>query len=546
MSVNVSRRSFTAGSAAAFAAGAIATAGTVSAPAPAAAAAEGSGWLGKPGLVAEDQIGETVDVDVLIIGGGLSGMSAFASAAEEGVKTLLIEKHKTSRYGGIFHSAVGYQDQIDAGCILDPEEVLRDELVKNGPICNPAHWATWAYNSGKIADWELRILKEHGVVTFLPFTGYAEGDEDIANEPFATVPGSYVTCWDVYVEEGREATKKEIEALKDAGEQAGGEVRFNTAGMYLEQDESGAVTGAIASGENGFVRINAAKGVIMCTGDFAGNLDMCKALLPEGVAQGIYDFNAYCGFMYDEDRPEPGVRLDTGDGHRMCIWAGGKMEDNASATMGWPAEAVYGVFGCLGLDASGRRFCNEAFSLFTIGRMAYDRPGAEKYGTHFFKILDADYAQQTAEMRNYCLFGQAALAEGQLDGEYHADTLAGLAELMGVDPEVLEAEVDRYNELCEAGVDYDFGKPAHYLFPIKNPPFYAAKTNQILYHTVGGVICSKDCEVMGADGPIPGLYAAGNVVGQRFGDCYEVSLPGASNAFALVHGYLSAKHAAAR
>jgi fumarate reductase flavoprotein subunit len=507
-------------------------------------------WLGAPELIEESAIKETRSCDVLVIGAGLSGLCAATSAAQAGAKVIVIEKNKTSRYGGIFHSAIGYKDQIDAGVSLDPEEVLNDELMKNGPLCDSAHWTNWAYKSGEIMDWLLDIVKAKGVVTFLPFTEYPAGP-DFSKEAYITVPGSFVTGWDHFLDEGHEATKWELEALRDAASTAGAEFIYNTAGKYLEQDDLGVVTGAVAQDvEGNYLRIEAAKGVVVSTGDFAGNLEMCKALLPESIAEDMYNHASYTMYMYSEDLPEGSDRLDSGDGHKMMIWAGATMEDSPVSTMGWPNVAEMGLIPYLGVNSAGRRFCNEANAFMMIGRMAYDQPCAKEKGTHFWKIVDADYQQQTADMLPICMFG--AMGAG-LDEEVmaaapnvKASSIEELAAGMDVDAEVLKAQIDRYNELAENGTDTDFAKPGHYLFPIKEAPFYAVRASQTFVHTMSGVLCSADLEVMGADGPILGLYATGNTVGRRFGSHYEASLPGASNAFAVVHGYMAGKNAASR
>lgn len=54
-------------------------------------------------------------------------------------------------------------------------------------------------------------------------------------------------------------------------------------------------------------------------------------------------------------------------------------------------------------------------------------------------------------------------------GVYQADTLEELAELIDVDPAAFTATVERYNEMCEKGVDEDFMKSPEYLIPVKNP-----------------------------------------------------------------------------
>ena len=70
-------------------------------------------------------------------------------------------------------------------------------------------------------------------------------------------------------------------------------------------------------------------------GGLAGNEDMCTALLPETIAKDMYDCNAYTSYMESDEQPKG--RLDTGDGHKMCIWAGGVMETIPSLRWGGPA-----------------------------------------------------------------------------------------------------------------------------------------------------------------------------------------------------------------
>ena len=56
-----------------------------------------------------------------------------------------------------------------------------------------------------------------------------------------------------------------------------------------------------------------------------------------------------------------------------------------------------------------------------------------------------------------------------------ADTLEELAQKLELPVENFKASVARYNELCAAGVDEDFGKEAYRLSAIDTPPFYGAK-----------------------------------------------------------------------
>lgn len=78
----------------------------------------------------------------------------------------------------------------------------------------------------------------------------------------------------------------------------------------------------------------------------------------------------------------------------------------------------------------------------------------------------------------------------------------------------------------------------YYRDAIKKPPYN-------FYCTTAGVRCNNKLEVLDADCKvIPGLYAAGNTVGYRYGSMYQTIIPGGTNAVATTHGYVAGESAA--
>ncbi len=117
------------------------------------------------------------------------------------------------------------------------------------------------------------------------------------------------------------------------------------------------------------------------------------------------------------------------------------------------------------------------------------------------------------------------------------------------------AAVKRYNELCGAECDADFGKEPHLLFPIYKPPFYACGQMKDsrkpggqslkLLVTVSGLMIDENQRVLGdAFEPVPGLYATGNCSGGRFGTAYTTSVPGQSISVAQTLGMALGRHLA--
>ena len=133
-----------------------------------------------------------------------------------------------------------------------------------------------------------------------------------------------------------------------------------------------------------------------------------------------------------------------------------------------------------------------------------------------------------------------------------ADSIEELAEVMaGLDPginvEILKATIDRYNELCEKGVDEDLGKLAFRMQPVNQPPYYAILQRGVSICNLDGLRVNTDCQCIDDQGlPIAGLYAAGNDAGGFFGMSYPWYYGGICCGKAITFARTAAKHAAAQ
>ena len=138
---------------------------------------------------------------------------------------------------------------------------------------------------------------------------------------------------------------------------------------------------------------------------------------------------------------------------------------------------------------------------------------------------------------------------------YIGETLEDALRNAGLSDEVIEntiASVERYNKLCEAGDDVDYCKSPKYLVPINEGPFYVSmQTTAGLYNcglnTITGLVVNGNMQVLNADRSkvIPGLYAVGNCMGQRFGNAYSCPSAGNNMGNAMTTGRVAGKHAAA-
>jgi fumarate reductase flavoprotein subunit len=139
---------------------------------------------------------------------------------------------------------------------------------------------------------------------------------------------------------------------------------------------------------------------------------------------------------------------------------------------------------------------------------------------------------------------EAAL-KNQSKEVFEADSIAELANKIGIDPAVLQATVEEYNGYCEKCYDDLFAKDPKYLRPIKGPKFYAIRTRTIFLGTLGGIKINHNTEVLDKkDNVIPGLYAAGYDAGGMYGDSYSIGKSsGLSSSFATNSGRIAGRNA---
>ena len=313
---------------------------------------------------------------------------------------------------------------------------------------------------------------------------------------------------------------------------------FNMPGVQLVQDDAGKVVAVIGKNEDtgGYVRFNVTKGVILATGSFINN----QAMLARYNTQAVGYTAKVSGRL--------------GDGHLMGVLAGGALPNGIYTKMchdndTGPFQSVPLL--CVNYD--GERFINEEIDS-TLWCNATAR--AKEKG-RMFQVVDSTYPQicealgmkpPTEQKILGCMPGtpesDAKGAYGFFSATHKADTLEELAEQLGLPVDNLLATVERYNELCEAGLDVDFGKDSKYLFPIATPPFYIVNTWSRLSTILAGLNINEYQQVVDAAGtPIEGLYAAGNCSGTPGGqsDWLQVSL-GESLGFALNEGYVAGSH----
>ncbi len=490
-------------------------------------------WSDYPDPIPEEQIKSTIEREVVIVGAGLSGVTAALRAAQNGATVAVIEKTgKWNARGG----NLGVPESkflTSQGITIDKEAFAREWVKRCGSRCDER--VLWLYinHAGEAMNWLLDIMTRDGLTRPVVQGANYQG------ETYRELPGSHRFFDGPLAKKGaRPGATDCVAEMYRLSLELGVEYCFNCPGQQLIK-ENGRVTGVIAKGPDGYVKLLASKGVILATGDIGGNREMCADLAPDANRAIV---NVYTP-----------VGANTGDGHRMGLWAGGFFDADHLPTMIHPQFPCVRSYCFLFVNQKGERFMNEdTWIQGKCQQILYQNQSTA------WSIIDGDWEKKVPRTLPYgggifwdqdkelgdawnVELDREALARGEKNGSVlHADTLEELAEKMGVPADRFTATVKRYNELCEKGKDEDLGKRRELMIPLDKAPYTAIKYGATLLVVVGGLRVNSRLQVIDTElDPIPGLYAVGNVAGGRYGVDYPLVVPGNSHGSAMTFGYMA-------
>ncbi len=474
--------------------------------------------------------GKSNEVDVTVIGSGISGLVAALTVAEGGGKVIIFEKQRspggTSNFlQGIF--AVESEMQRERYIIY-----TRDEAFKN--FMDYSHWRANASlvraivdESGPTISW----LQEKGV----------EFSDATVNMPNA--PRTY------HVVKGGGAAM--IKTLASVAKEKGIDIRLGARVQRLRK-AGGKITGVIAEENNEEIEV-ISNAVIIASGGYANNKEWIKK---------------YSGYDLDVNAMPVGNVDKLGDGIRMAWEVGaaeegmGTLELFRAGPLGpdFPMKNQIEFVTCqpdLWVTPRGERFCDEGITFYDSEVGNANARFKEGYTFSIFddsvieRLLDRGVERGVAvenppgtKPANIRRELNAALERGGTD-VFEGDSLTELAKKIDVEPQVLKATVEEYNSYCEKGHDELFAKNPYYLWPIKGPKFYAVKVRTVFLGTFGGIKINRRTEVIDKKGDvIPGLYAVGYDASGMWGDsyCFKAA-SGASSGFAANSGRIAGKNA---
>ena len=516
--------------------------------------------------------------DILVIGGGASGLTAAAKAAHAGKKVVVMEKnfetggsayfgHMMRVHYSKWHQAAGlpdkrekmfkkFQRMTEGKC---NNELARRLLDANVDLAN---WLIDSGNMEKGFKWGVNRMGKPDIQDdFLK--NYPYPIDSLRSDP-SCGPGE--SGWAI------------CNILTDAIKEYGGEILLNTQAVKLLTDDKGAVIGALAKDPGGEVEVHA-KATLVCAGSYSRNKKIMDKMQP---------------IFYQNEGKEPvhiyACATCTGDGITMCEDIGANIDYvNKRAAMFGPMHHPfsYGVLSMLrgGTSVQVNKYGQEMpmeMGMHEIGGLA-EQPGWIAWSItdqqSFDEAVEKGLRSSDPDEQRAFRHWERDLANELRDGStVKADTLEELADKLNFNKADFLTYIMQYNNDVRAGrISSPFGPPPggdddqegavppppggdaddDMMFPmgempkphpLEKGPFYAVIMKMFQENAVGGMTIDENTNVVRPDGtPIAGLYACGDNtrgimlpgdVGVQYIETYLSAMT-----YAMCSGYLAAEKA---
>lgn len=457
--------------------------------------------------------GEEAQADVVVVGGGASGLAAAASALESGARVIVLEKAphtggSAALSAGIM-TAAGTDIQKASGLPADSAGLaklwLEDQKrsVKGAPANLPdaAQVEALVKQSAETVDW---LTKKVG----MQFSANAAAADGI---------GAYQLL-PISSDASRPAGAEEVEKLEQYVKKLGGIIRTATPAWKILTTDDGRVSGvAAADGKNRFTF--RAKSVVLASGGFAADLMKVTSRQPRWA-------------VYVERTGA--AKTSTGDGLTMGLQVGAK-EVSDSWLMGTQFAPAYpemtaamlgerGFAGATLVNEKGLRFVKEDLPNIT-SEMSQQ--------LDVWLLTDSKDPEKAKTLRNYLGF----------DTVVHGSTPEELGRRMGARADNVKQTIEKLNADAAAGKDTAFGRDPINFTSLTQAPYFAVKVRPVISGTIGGFVVTPDFQVLdNALKPIQGLWAAGELANRAFYN--RVYEPGTSLLIAYASGRAAGTSAA--
>ncbi|MDP6405209.1 MAG: FAD-dependent oxidoreductase [Alphaproteobacteria bacterium] len=467
------------------------------------------------------QAGAPAEVDVVIVGGGGTGLAAAIEARLMGRQVVLLEKN--AELGGSTAWSIG-------SITASNTRHQRREGIQDSPLEHFEDMPKFAPEVAHLDNDELRwLLCQEMPDTFQWLLDKGIRFHGPVPEPPHRKPRMHTVLPNA---------KAYIYHLERYARQSGVDVRKDLRANTLIV-ESGRVIGVACEGPSGTQRFLGRGGVVLTAGDFTNSPELkaeyisdqaakVEGVNPTATGDGqVMAIELGARIINGDQALGPEIRFIAPEGEglvgRLPPWGplAALMEWSMGNLPQWllrpfvlsflttalaPTPALFDE-GAVLVNKLGKRFCDEldgpAFMLpdqpDKVGYIVVDEQIAKKFSAwpHYISTAPSvAYAYMPDYRRN------------RPDVYNSAPSWAQLAAKLGVEAGVLETAVAEHNAALDTlGSDGD-NRPRPKL---ESPPFYAlGPVRSVFVHNEGGLVVDSEHRVLdGDDQPIPGLFAAG-------------------------------------
>jgi fumarate reductase flavoprotein subunit len=439
------------------------------------------------------------DVDVLVIGSGIAGLTAALAAHQAGNRRILVAEAE---------SVVGGSSRLSAGILLcpgsryqreaalddDANAFFRDYMALNQWDLDVSVVRRYASEAGPTVDW----LGDLGVAFHDELV--RSGEEPVPRGICAVDNGQGI-----------------IDVLHRRCRERGIDIALGCRVNRLVRDASG-VRGAAADDDE----LSAAS-VVIAAGGFGADPAKLAELYPSASACG--DWTWYMGAASSRG---DGIELGRSVGADLAGRDRGLRLLHANFVRIQEAHLPSWL---VVVDSQGRRFLDETAPYGLLDSLVRTRHDVV-FAIFDRLALSSDPVLRSATYRRPQNPGRPprtssnwspdTLNEMARSGRIKAgNTFAELAVALGLPADRLTGTLERYNTGAASGID-DFGKEARFLRPLEHPPFYGAEVRPATGAlTATGLRIDRDARVLDVNGRvIPGLWAAGESAGGVLGRVY--------------------------
>jgi tricarballylate dehydrogenase len=483
------------------------------------------------------------EFDAVVIGAGNAGLTAALAAQEAGAKVAVLEKAPIEERGGdTYYTGGGFRfayrdlnDVLELIPDLSEEEIKRISVIPYPEDIYYNDMMRVTHNRADPRLLETVVNQSRPIMKWMMTQGV---NWELMTETALRLEGN--VCWPegASVVQGKGGGTGLSDGLFDLIEKRGIQLYYQTRATRLLLDTGGSICGVTVKDNEGFRDISA-RAVIIACGGFQANSEMRAKYLGRGwdtvkvrgtgfdtgdgirmaLEIGAQPYGQWSGChatAIDADAPDVEERSSTDKSNRKCFWVG------------------------VMLNINGKRFTNEGedFKQFTYaktGRAILEQPEGIA-----LQIFDSKV--------------QHLLEDRYISGaNIESDVLEELFEQAGIDRDEAIKSIEEFNKAVQPGT-FDprvldnkgtvgvTPPKSNWSQKIDSPPFAGYPVTCGITFTFGGLRINERAQVLDTENQvIPGLYAAGEVVGGLFYDNYL----GATGLTAgSVFGYLAGQQVA--